>query len=487
MAIKRCPYCKAIIDDGSEYCSNCGTQLLFPEDEFIEEEIPGDRIVEEDKPEDEALKEEEEVEEPEEKAEEPSLPAPSDESAEKEPEEAEAPQPEAEKTAEEKEAFPQGEKIKFKTEDLDKLPDARTKDQERIGKILESLKGEKAEGAPVIKEDKTPPLEGEKGVPEPVEKETPEEQAEEIKGEEKPPSPAPPEKAAEEPEKEPTPPKETQEIKGEDLEELSDAEIRERKDVERFVEAIKKERAEKAREEGAEEITGKGVTPQETAGVQKILGLEELEEKEKEDVEKFVESVKEEREEKTGESLTPEEEIHLTPEGTREGTSEVTDVLPPWAEKIKESVPPEFVDTQEEIAIEGTPEVEEEVQEEEEEAPEVEPTIPEIEVGLPERLGEKSLPLKKKAKALRRRNKRRRPSKLFIWLKSRAFDLLSIAAFWLVSLWLASRVVGVSLRQLISISTLPAIVFYVILLVVYFSFYLIFLGKTLGDYLFSRE
>ena len=47
MAIKRCPYCKAIIDEGAEYCSNCGTQLLFPEDESIDEEIPGENIEEE--------------------------------------------------------------------------------------------------------------------------------------------------------------------------------------------------------------------------------------------------------------------------------------------------------------------------------------------------------------------------------------------------------------------------------------------------------
>jgi len=46
MAIRRCPYCKAIIDEQDKYCNNCGTQLLFPEDEHVEEEIPGDRIVE---------------------------------------------------------------------------------------------------------------------------------------------------------------------------------------------------------------------------------------------------------------------------------------------------------------------------------------------------------------------------------------------------------------------------------------------------------
>ena len=45
MAIRRCPYCKAIIEEGAEFCSNCGTQLLFPEDEKIEEEIPGEKNV----------------------------------------------------------------------------------------------------------------------------------------------------------------------------------------------------------------------------------------------------------------------------------------------------------------------------------------------------------------------------------------------------------------------------------------------------------
>jgi len=48
MAIRRCPYCKAIIEEGAEFCSKCGTQLLFPEDEKIEEEIPGEKIVDDD-------------------------------------------------------------------------------------------------------------------------------------------------------------------------------------------------------------------------------------------------------------------------------------------------------------------------------------------------------------------------------------------------------------------------------------------------------
>jgi hypothetical protein len=45
MAITRCPYCHAIIDEADKYCNNCGTQLLFAEDDEIEEEIPGEKIV----------------------------------------------------------------------------------------------------------------------------------------------------------------------------------------------------------------------------------------------------------------------------------------------------------------------------------------------------------------------------------------------------------------------------------------------------------
>jgi len=45
MAITRCPYCHAIIDENVKYCNNCGTQLLFSEDVDVEEEIPGEKIL----------------------------------------------------------------------------------------------------------------------------------------------------------------------------------------------------------------------------------------------------------------------------------------------------------------------------------------------------------------------------------------------------------------------------------------------------------
>jgi hypothetical protein len=48
VAIRRCPYCKAIIDESQKYCNNCGTQLLFPEDESEEEDVKGEKIVDDD-------------------------------------------------------------------------------------------------------------------------------------------------------------------------------------------------------------------------------------------------------------------------------------------------------------------------------------------------------------------------------------------------------------------------------------------------------
>lgn len=48
MAIRRCPYCKAIIDESQKYCNNCGTQLLFPQDDAIQEDIKGEKIRDDD-------------------------------------------------------------------------------------------------------------------------------------------------------------------------------------------------------------------------------------------------------------------------------------------------------------------------------------------------------------------------------------------------------------------------------------------------------
>jgi len=48
VAIRRCPYCKAIIDESQKYCNNCGTQLLFPDEEVGEEDLKGEKVLDDD-------------------------------------------------------------------------------------------------------------------------------------------------------------------------------------------------------------------------------------------------------------------------------------------------------------------------------------------------------------------------------------------------------------------------------------------------------
>ena len=357
MAIKRCPYCKAIIDEGAEYCSNCGTQLLFPEDESIDEEIPGEKI------EEEKIKEEK-------------------------------PEPEKKRKLRKKKSTP---KKKAKEEKEEKTHPQDKPEEDVPEETLDKEDTEKELGEMIFSEDKT----------------------------------------------EETPAKKREiDFKTADLE-----------------------------------------------------GITDSDEKEKEDIEKFLDTIRKDREE------------------IKEETQETGDELPPWAEKLKESPPSEVHDTEEEIPTEEPlepgevipPEVkdaeesEEEIQieepieqeeditdeEEKDEDKEIAPT--DTGMGLPEGADQESLlfdgMIEKKEKKVRERP----PSRFFSWLKSRVFDLLFIAALWLVTLWLASRVVEVSLFQLISASILSVAAFYIVLLVIYFFLFFVFLGETLGDHLFTQE
>jgi len=74
-----------------------------------------------------------------------------------------------------------------------------------------------------------------------------------------------------------------------------------------------------------------------------------------------------------------------------------------------------------------------------------------------------------------------------VWLKSRAFDVLFIAAVWIVTLHIASRMMQTNVFKLISGAALSVLAFYVILLAVYLFLFFLFLGQTLGDHLFIQE
>ncbi len=44
MSIKRCPYCKSVVDEDSEYCLKCGTRLVFSEETEINEDTSNEKI-----------------------------------------------------------------------------------------------------------------------------------------------------------------------------------------------------------------------------------------------------------------------------------------------------------------------------------------------------------------------------------------------------------------------------------------------------------
>jgi hypothetical protein len=483
MAIRRCPYCKAIIDGVAEYCSNCGTQLLFPEDEFKEEEIPGDKIVEEEEKEEETL-EAEETEEAESEKEEPSPERAEEEEGGKEEEERE----EEEKTV----TSPQVEDNDIKAAEALKMKEAREIVKKETEKLWQSV-GTGDVGRPPSVDIEFPMPPEEENAPESEEEPKVEEEKEEI------------------------------DIRSIRIRRTPDSEEREKEEIDRFMESVKEERGketqpaeeeippseEKEREE-REEIDLRSIRIGRTPDTEKM---------EKVEIEKFVESIKKERE-RVRESFTPEEEI-LAPKEMGEETSEIKEKIPPWAEKIKKEPPQELGDKEEERKVEKPVESGEDFQEKEKKTPVDEPlteedkplsptdeplpeedkplsptdellppidkpTLSEKEIGFPEEVDQKT-PFAREIREKRKRAVKRRRSKYYAWLKARVFDFFFIAAFCVICLGLASRLMEVSLFRLISASGPPVLVFYFVLLLFYFGFFILFLGETPGDRLFPRD
>ena len=78
----------------------------------------------------------------------------------------------------------------------------------------------------------------------------------------------------------------------------------------------------------------------------------------------------------------------------------------------------------------------------------------------------------------------RPPFKLSVFLKAKSFDVLFIAVFWLVSLWIAARSMDVTLFQMLGKASSGLLAYFGALLVLYFFLFYFFLGETLGDRLF---
>ena len=485
MAIRRCPYCKAIIDGVAEYCSNCGTQLLFPEDEFKEEEIPGDKIVEEEEKEEGTL-EAEETEEAQEAESEKEEPSP--ESAEEEEGKEEEEKEEEEKTV----TSPQVEDNDIKAAEALKMKEAREIVKKETEKLWQSV-GTGDVGRPPSVDIEFPMPPEEENAPESEEEPKVEEEKEEI------------------------------DVRSIRIRRTPDSEEREKEEIDRFMESVKAERGketqpaeeeippyeEKEREE-REEIDLRSIRIGRTPDTEKI---------EKVEIEKFVESIKKERE-RVRESFTPEEEILATKE-MGEVTSEIKEKIPPWAEKIKKEPPQELGDKEEERKVEKPVESGEDFQEKEKKTPVDEPLteedkplsptdeplpeedkplsptdellppidkpiLSEKEIGFPEEVDQKT-PFAREIREKRKRAVKRRRSKYYAWLKARVFDFFFIATFSLICFGLASRLMEVSLFRLILASGPPVLVFYFVLLLFYFGFFIIFLGETPGDRLFPRD
>jgi hypothetical protein len=171
-----------------------------------------------------------------------------------------------------------------------------------------------------------------------------------------------------------------------------------------------------------------------------------------------------------------------------EGMEEKEGALKPMGLTPEDEVPevkiPEEETAEEEAAEEEK--VEEEL-EEEEVSEEEEAIMPDTGMGLPEGVEQENLPFADKPSAEFEDKQKTPPSKLSIWLKSRAFDVLFIAALWIVTLHIASRMLSTNLFKLIAVSVFPVVGFYLTLLAVYLFLFFVFLGQTLGDHLFPHE
>ncbi len=420
MAIKRCPYCKAIIDERAQYCSNCGTQLLFPEDESIEEEIPGEKILDEEEEKEEKPEESESVVEEEKEEKEELLPS--------------------EKETEKK--IP-AERVK--------LPDTtEEREKEEIERFLDSLKKEREEKAQAFKE----------GIVSTEEK-TPKKKPEEMRAEE----------SAPEVKKE-----KTLDFKTEELDKIPDAKTKEREEIERFLASL---RTEKVKEAPSPPPEGPLLFPE------KEVKKEIPEKMPEEVVTSEILPSESKAEEEMGLKLK-ETGALAGEEKEKEGTLDLEEKLPPWAERMRKEETPSFADlderraeealVQEEVLPEEEEAAEEKLAEEEEEEEGIEFYDTAEQISLPYREAEEEREVIKRV-----------PSRLSIWIKSRAFDFLSMAFLWVISLWIASRLIKVSFFKLILASALPALGFYLTLLVIYFSFFIILLGETPGDLIFSKE
>ena len=495
MAITRCPYCHAIIDEHDKYCNNCGTQLLFSEDDEIEEEIPGEKIVDA------------EVEEKDYTIEEPDdekRPAPDEDLAEGTKETAVdeliAAEPPQEDDHTEEVILVDEIEAAGKDEADAQEPKPSSDD---IGAAEVDDEEEPEEGLDLMEDD---------GLP------AEEELADELEGEDKGTAEAAEETAGEteeRPRTEVVPARE-----GETTESAAAPAVPEEPEVEYVTEP-------EAPDESA--TAGEAALRPATFDTKDLDELGRTVELSKDKVDQILEAMSEKQ--MPAPEVAGPEGAGMTPTGS----------LPPWASTMKgapvfaeETGPvetrkfrggePQAPETEEEIEIfpkrrapdstVGLPEkigqsplpfekgavegMEEEVRDEAEEPEEEEieerqaPDLTHEHIVLP---GEDARPVRRPAPVAEVRgedegaegDEEPAPRGAFsfsAFFKAKAFDMLFVGLFWLVALWLAADSLDMSLFAILSAMSGSMILLYAVLLLIYYFLFKFFLGETLGDRLF---
>ncbi len=430
MAIKRCPYCRALIDEKEQYCNNCGTQLLFPEDGAVEEEIPGDKIIDAD------------VEEKDYEIPEPGADKPVEDSEDEDEDEDENSEDEARASGEDEEPIEEDEE-----EEEDEEP-------EEVVLVEDTERGSSEPPIAMAKAPDIPAVHSAPGGEAPA-----------------------PETGA----------------------------VAERGEGEDAGESPKPEEALPMDEiEGPSPAAKKPLTF-DTGDLDKIGRTAELG---KEQVESFLEVLKErEHENRLGRAAAKEPEESLPPwaAGIKEGGVE------PGPQVKVEMMREDDIETQEPEEPEAREGTETPTGLEEKEMPRAHrPRVADSGIGLPEKVAQAALPFEREIprdegppaavrrpivrddeaaeepeeEAVEREARPRPPFKLSVFLKAKSFDILFVAVFWLVSLWIAARSMDVTLFQMLGKASSGLLAYFGALLVLYFFLFYFFLGETLGDRLF---
>jgi RNA polymerase subunit RPABC4/transcription elongation factor Spt4 len=431
MAIIRCPYCHAIIDENDKYCNNCGTQLLFPEDDEVEEEIPGEKII--DVEEDEEEKDYD-LEEPGEVS-----AGPREDSRDEEEEE--------ERTDElvEKGAAPEEvilvDEVGARTaaahvESVEAEP--KEEPPPAAAPKEETKAYPAAAPEPLKPEDETTvimPVAAASGEPEEAELRPVEEIAE--KAETEAARPAPP------------PTFDTRELDG-----IGKTVELGRERVERMISVLaekQKEAAETSDAAGAEKKTG--TLPPWASRIKGAAAISEP----------------------GGMPGEAEEEIFPRRKPSDSGIG-----LPERLSQAKLPFEAPVAEVKTEKAAE-------------EEAP-LEPVAPSPEPARPvEREALRLAPETEAApagaepEAEFEEEAPRPPFHFSLFLKAKAFDILFVGVFWLVALWVAARSMDATLFEILSVTSGPVLLLYGVYVGLYFFLFRFFLGETLGDRLFRER